>query len=621
MPIQGTDNTNAKSAFSTFVPPAAEAQPQTAQRWSIFSDDNTAGLSRNGTNDILNKGVEILTEVYKSANLKAPLALSVLKVDNTQITNLRLSGIVVCVFNTKDKNDGVSYHTLILEGSGMDLESTTVQINGQPIQRRLVAGDVYDDAYALTVENVVGQAFPEMQLRNCSSQVIPREFKWEDKNAVYQLAMNSAMPCTTDMVASKPGFQDSDLTLWEKDAVLKTRLNFNEPDGVDYTGQTVRTSIKITMTAEAKNTGNQNNASINSRQQPKLLTLVGGFMDLMWAPMQAPQQYNPYMPNNAPIMPKFAPRFVMTNMESMFRMTPVTQLLSLVTALSLKEQNGWYPNYNPRHTAKGDKSVDLRDIGALNIEANITNDPSGYGKRIDTKVATFTNQELGKFLSMTVRPDITLSLDVPECGSSTWYNECFAAAASGNPKAQAIILRSADILTGGIFGKNYSGEAPVIVNEDRIHLGYCEGKDGSIIDIRTFDHLAVLNLQGDRDPAIGKAWSDTFLREDYPLLQRLDAREKMIVSMAGGHVHFKGFSRRVTFAGKFVETLAMSCRAAGLETQLTNPSFSGDYENQRASASFLGQSGMSGGMSGLFSNGFGPASASFGMGARFGQRF
>jgi hypothetical protein len=618
MPIEGQENATPygkATAATQTQQPAFEQQ----RRFSVFANTNVAGMSRSGTNEVLTKGIEILKEAFKGITLEAPYVITLLPIDINQQVNLRLSGIVVCLSNAKDKNQGVSYHTLILEGSGPDLDSHVQQINGVPVPIRIVAGDVNNDVYASVVDQIVKRAFPGCNTHSNSAQVVPREFNWEDKEGVRSLATNAGLPCVTDIISRLPDFHDINLTEWENDAVFKLRLNFNQPDQTDYVGMTVRNTVSVVMTAEAK--GANNSQELNSKQPPKNISVVGGFIDLVWAPV-TPQAYNPYIQSNAMPTPKFAPRFIMTNMESMIGMTPPSQLLAMVTALALREGNGWFPYYNPKPVMKGDKHADLNDIGALNIEANVFNEPGLYGKRIDTKVASFTNQDQGKFLMMAVRPEMTLSLDVPECGSSTWYNEVFGAAAAGNPVAQQVILNAADKLTGGIFAKLYPGnETPVVINNDRIHLGYYDGKDGQTHDIRKIDHLAVLNVAGDTDPAAGRAWSDTFLREDFPLIQRLAAREKIITELAGGNVHFKGFAKRVTFAAKFVETLAIACRQAGLDTQLTNPSFSGDYQNQRASASWLSQSGMTGGNSGLFNAGFGQPVNSFGMGSGFGHRY
>lgn len=623
MAIQDT-TAAATPAYSTdpTQPPAGAATPQTPRgsSWGFFSSGNLGGISRLPTSEVLTKALATLTTFYKEKlAIDKPLEVVLLPVDNSKETSLYLSGIVVAVRNADDKSMGVSYHTLLLEGSGEPMTPRIENWNNQQIVIDRVAGDVMDAKYAQVVHAIVEKAFPGQQARSNSAQVVPKSFNWDDAEALRNLAVNAIYPDVTDLEQHHPAFDDIDLVRWSHDAALQTQINFNEPDRTDYSGLPVRSPLAISLTA-VDNT-KANNTTVNAQERTKLISRLGGFIDLIWAP--DPAVNNPYgMAQQGPSY-KFSPRFVMTNLENVMRMTPASQLLAVVTALTLRENNNWFPYYQPRPQGAGGKAIDLRDIGAINFEANIFNEASGYGSRIDTKGAAFTNQDLGRLLSQAIRPQLTYSLDVSECGSDTWYNEIFAAAAANSMSAQQAILEAANVLTGGFFARAYqTAESPVIVNDDRIHLGYYLGADGQKHDIREIDYLAVLNLQGDTDIGAAQAWSDTFLRTDYPINKRLAERKKMIQDLVRGDVVFTGFARRVTFTGKFLEALAIACKEAGLDTRVTSPSFGGDYTSQRASAGFLPQSAVAPGVSGLFNQGFSGAPAgAFGMGRGFGTRW
>lgn len=584
----------------------AAAQPQ-QRSWGFFSEGNLGGISRSPTSEVLTKALATLIDAYKNhVTLERPYEATVLPIDNSKEARLYLSGIVICVRVPENKGLGVSYHTLLLEGSNEAMQARVINWNNQTVVEDRVAGDINDAQYAETVFSIVQRAFPGQTCRATSAQVVPRKFNWEDKDAVRNLAINGVYPCVSDMEIHHPQFSDINLARWNRDSSLQIQINFNEVDRTDYSGLPVRNNINISLTAV--DNAKQNQQTLNNQERSKKISQLGGFIDLIWAPEA--QAMNPYGNRMQGQMKyHFSPRFVMTNLENVMRMTPASQLLAMQTALVLRETpTSWYPYYDARPQGTSGRTVDTRDIGAINIEANLFDEPSGYGQRIDTKLATFNSHELGKLLSATVRPVLYYSLDVSECGSDTWYNEIFSAAAAGSVAAQAAIIEAANELTGGAFIRHYkSNESPVVVNDDRIHLGYYAGQDGVRHDIRDIDYLAVLNLLGETDHGAAQAWDDTFTKANYPLSKRLHERKKMIVDMVRGDVTFTGFARRVTMSGKFLEALDNGCKEAGLSARVVSPSFGSEYMNQRMVMGFLPQGAVAPGSSGAFTSGFGPA--------------
>ncbi|MDD2879628.1 MAG: hypothetical protein PHQ58_04260 [Rhodoferax sp.] len=583
-----------------------QAQDQQPQSWGFFSKGNLGGISRNPTSEVLLKAMNVLQTTYKEkVTIERPYEAVVLPVDNSKEARLTLSGIVVCVRIPDNKNLGVSYHTLLLEGSSEPLQPRVLNWNNQTVVEDRTAADVNNATYAEAVHGIVQRAFPGMVCRPTSAQVVHRKFNFEDEEAVRNLAINAVFPCISDLEVNFPNFRDINLVRWNRDSSLQLQINFNEPDRLDYASLPVRNNIAITLTA-VDNSKPQQGALENNQGKSMKISQLGGFIDLIWAPEGQTNQYGVQQKGPRYL---YSPRFVMTNLENVMRMTPASQLLALQTAMVLRETaTSWYPYCDPRPQVAGARGVDTRNIGALNIEANVFEDPSGYGEKIDTKLATFTSFEQGKLLSATIRPVMYFSLDVSECGSDTWYNEVFSAAAAGSVAAQAAILEAANELTGGHFMNIYkSNESPVTVNDDRIHLGYYSGADGARHDIRDIDYLAVLNLLGETDHDAARAWSDTFAQTAYPLSKRLQERKKMIIEMVRGDVIFTGFARRVTLTYKFLEALDMGCREAGLVTRTTSPSFGNEYTNSRAIMSFLPQGAVAPGVSGVFQSGFGPA--------------
>ena len=575
------------------------APTNTPTGWDFLSMGAMGGLTRGPSSEILNKANVAVLEALKSISLASEYSLHLLKVDNTKETALRLSSLVFVVYRATTKQLG--YHTVLLEGSADKMPPRVENYNGAQISIDRFAADVYDARYVGAVADLVSKAFPGVSAKECAGVVCPRTFNWEDKDALRQFINNCVLPCIADLETRVQGFKDINIAEWNRQSSLQVQVAFNEPTRTDYTGLPIRNDVTLSLAATSSE--RQDNSTLNNQERSQTIAQVGGFIDLVWSPEVEAQ--NIYGSINPTKNQKFAARFVMTSMENVMRMTPASQLLALASVLTIGEGTNWYPYYAPRNVGTGGRVVDMRDVGAINIEANVTNDPSGYGKKIDTKAASFNQMELGRLIQMAIRPGMTFSLDVSACGSDTWYNEVFAAAASGNPGANRVILEAANTLTGGAFARHYQGNrSPVIQNDDRILLGHYIGQDGARHDIRDIDYLAVMNLVGEKDHHAPQAWSDTFLRLDYPIHKRLDARKGIIADLVGTEVTFTQTAQRVTYDGEFLNAFAMACRDVGLNMRVINPALHGEYVNNRGTAGWITQANMGVTPTGLYNAGY-----------------
>lgn len=566
---------------------------------SFMKIGTVGGLSRTPASEILTKAMIALDAEYKKTTEK-PWEVTLLAVDNSKETNLAFSSIVVAVRRTDAPSRGVCYHTLILEESGEPLPTRIENYRNQTFEIQRVTSDAFNELYTNAVDEVVRRAFPNMTYNKVDGEVVPRGFNFDDKDALHALALNAQLPCYTALEIMDPSFQDMDLTAFENDSTLSVRIAFNEPQKTDYVGLPVRNDVNISLTASSINR-NQQTMDVNTLDRTKLIASIGGYIDPIWAPGDTSQfNYN----SNAP-QPKFAARFVITNMENVAQTTIASQLLALASVSVLRENSNWYPYFLPR-AQTGKRDVDLRDIGAINIEGNISNNPSGYDSYIDTKAATFTPQELGRLIQMTFRPGIHFSLRVSEFGADTWYNAPFLAAAMNDAGAVRAILQGADKLTGNKFSQHYgTNESPVLINFDRVHLGYYTGADGLKHDISDIDYLAIMNLVGKTDNSAGAAWANTFLSEDQSSPLRLAARKKMIEAVTSSEVTYTGFARIVTFTNRFIDSLVKACADTKLDMRAINPNVQGDFFAQRAQAGFINQVQMMPGHTGIFSQGYG----------------
>ena len=577
-----------------------QGQQQNSFSFRSMGSMMRAPMGRSPASEVLSKMNKALIDMY-SQNVNSNLfEITLIPIDMNTNIDLDVSVIVICARDKAALESGVAYHTLLLAASIPVPTSRFEVINDVNTEVVRVIGDAYTDKMAKVVRDTVGRSFPNSKQHSAGSCVVPAEFNISDNDQLYMLASNAVYATCSTLEMIRPDFVDVNLSNAQNDSSLQVRTTFGNHETVDRVGAPTRSDIVIDFFAAAPNQ-QQNSTGVERVNNVGQIT---GFVDFVWAPVVA--QGNIYLQNQQPMTQKYAPRFVCTKMESADLMTIPAQLLSLLSAFSLNENNScqWIRQFDRKGFANG---VDWQDAGALAIEANIGNDPSGYGVRADVS----KTESLYKLMALAVRPTMVLSMDVPECGPETWYNDVFAAAAEGNEKANRAIIQAANYLTNGAFSKYFGGGKVATDELNRIHLGHYLGADGVRHDIRNIDYLAILNMVGDKDIGVVRDWSDTFLKTNYGQKLRLGGRKKIMEQLVSD-LRITGFARRVTFEMAFIDALYKGATDAGLVIRnTTTVTELGGFD--RATGDFLSSAFMSGGNSGLFNRGgsFNTNNASF----------
>lgn len=580
-----------------------QTPPPGAPVYSLF-DTGLFGapIPRTRGSEMVNKLVKEMSEYYKSVT--AGLVVDILSIDN-ESSELDFSVILVCVYYEANPAFGLCYHTLIVEASGQRPSSFIDTFEGRQIEIVRVAGDAYNEAAKNIINRRVFANYPNIpreKVYAVDAEVVPMEFNIENKNKVYQMAMNAGLACTTELRRFNPEYRDASIAPpGQGKPNLQIDLAFN-PIGSeeDIAGNPVRMSALINFAVVSPNTPGRL-PQFNTGARERKITAVGGFIDLLWCPVvpQQPMGYTMgYLPPGYPqpvISQKLIPRFVITSMDSTSAFTPAAFLFALASTVAL--QNGNWMQYFRGVTGSGrDKDmIDLHDVGAANIECNIQNEP-GYGSPIDTKQGKYSLADLGFDLQRMIRPELLISIDVPDCGPSTWYQSIFVAAAMKSAAARAILYRAAMDLTNGHFEKYFTQNDDMFIAEaiDRIHLGYWTDPYGQKRDIREIDYLAVANTVASRpggDPKLIRAWSDTFLRRNVFEGIRTTERLKIIRGVANESAVVTGMASRVTPTIKLLDGIIKGCTDAGLELAIKTPLSAGDMSDARGTADFL-QAGM-----------------------------
>ena len=580
---------------------------QSAQSMSVMTERNPAPLA--GTPDA--EAMKAFTDAVKLliGNAHESYDLQMVNVSKTENTNLFCSAIVLVVRHKQAPNAALAFHTMLIGDTAGELPRIQVNINGKTVEQQWVIGDAYDNEFKAVVAGVVARQFPNTNPANmfdAEGQVVPVGYDFKDLSLVRMTLANALRAAGTVLNSNASNFKDYSLEGSAAGLNSVATLSFNQNQQANAVGEPVRTDVYISYTevrgtpAQGKQPGER--VSLNSGERQEQVFGIGGFMDLLWDPANPQFGQNPYQPvmQNFQQQPQsthlYTPRFVITKLDAKLLNTLPGQMLGLVTALTLRNGGNWIGAFRRPHS----NEFDLKDIGAIGIEANLDKNPSGFGSRIDTRSESFTAQQLAALVQAFIRPNLAISMDVAECGPETWLTSVFLAAARGSADANEAILSAATLLTNGKF--NYSGPA-VFAENNRIHMGYYVDKNGVKRDIRDVDYLAIANMFGETDPVQIRDWSDTFTRTDYHLDLRMAARRRILESAVGGSVFYTGFAERVTFAGPFLDALEKAVVATGLTIRPVTP-FQDMTGPNRVAASWMQNLRLGSEGAGLFNRGY-----------------
>lgn len=604
-----------------------QPQPQSFGRSGEFGHSFHTGqlfaapISRSLGSEFYIKLKNALADAYKITNDPA-LEITILDMDRANESALMFSSIIVAMRNRRLPDSGVAYHVLILEATGDLLPPYIETINNQAVEILRVTSDAVDDVFLRIADERVRKAFPTGPWQMVEAEVVPQDFNPDDSVAVHQLALNIGLAVGTELEITNPNFHDLNLLDVKNDSSLVVNLAFNRSQIAGVDGRPMRSDVLVNFNSSRQR--QQRGGPVNTGDREVKISELSGFVDLVWDPIVQPggmfsAYTQPQVPNATQ---KYAARLVLTNLASDYGYTPGSILLALSTALSVRDDNNWIQAFKPMATSG--KEIDITDIGALNIEANLTNEPNGYGTRIDTKADNFRLSDLGQLVAALVRPGLMISLDCPKYGPQYWYLALFSMAASGSVNAYNCLFDTAQRLTGNNFGKIFKQGMPMFTDLDNyVHNGTWVDNKGQKRDIRDIDHIAVCNLVGERNPQFIREWSDTFLQLQYPLQMRLAARKKMISGLTQDTAVFTGYSHRVTFTGEFLNALVSGIRETGFQVRVNTPLTGTDISNQRAVAGFAQSALIAPGQSFMSVGGFNYSQQpnQWPIGGQFGSRY
>lgn len=521
--------------------------------------------------DNIQKKVKFLNEEVKTEEKYSVIKL--LK----QNAGLNYSAIIV----TESLNDVTAAHILMVEKTGDYPEKIVENISGVRYEISRTPADALDDKYITQAQHTVAETL-KIELSAVTivdGTLVPNEFDVTSESLVSELINNTFNSIHSEVsirVMDYKGVNINTLIQNNRNGKFNINLYFNpeESNFFDQTGMPIRQDVCIALSYKLNQS--QNNKSINQGNDVYDIVKTYGYIDFEWSPT---------IVNNMMASQKFVPNFIITHIDSQVAPTPDILMLGVASVLAINEDMNWMQAFRP---VPGKKSeIDFNDIGALNVEGNIENNPTGFGKKYDTKSKTFTITELNKFIQTLVRPNIMVSIDVPKAGPETWFTSVLQYIKFRNSKeAFGRVNDYINTLTNGAY---QPGNFPMFADvSNKIHGGFYKSKDG-YKDLRHLNsYLSISNFLSDTNqaPSLIAQYTNTLYNSSIPAELRSAERKKYLDEMSNKTAVYKQYHDRMTFSAGFLMNLINSLKMVGFAPVFSNMGAINDMFQRRSTNDF-----------------------------------
>lgn len=374
------------------------------------------------------------------------------------------------------------------------------------------------------------------------------------------------------------------LGLLKANESLKSRLEFNQPQGVDSLGNVRRQDVNVRIISE------ENERDEDGEVKTTEVGCVTGYVDSVYVGREPSNNDTIWRTDN---VQSFMPAFIITSVDSgQDAVTPESIGFNLAAVSVLARENRWVASFR----SQGTKNP-LRHVGALGclipaLESPISSDGSytPMGKVVND--ATF---RYSQFCQWAFEWDSLLfMLDIEESGEMSPMLATIADIAISNDKGALKYWNDAmDYLTEGRYSQIWkdAGEPRIFEDMDlRIPLGTVRLEENSDkeFDLRTLDQVAIANLEDDESEA-GLEEIEAYNEAMYGTTFSGEARTEVICryirSRYAGLVKFTGYARRVRVTTALLDILAEAFEANGAAIE-PDQNFDGFSQRRRGNASF-----------------------------------
>ena len=560
-----------------------------------FDSPFAAPLTASINHEAYIKVKESMLELAKAIGPEFDFA--VLDLDQSSLPNLQYSCFVLAACH-KSRKELVAQHILVVEATGEDIPSVPqiIQTTAGNISYKIhnPASNAVNLILVNEVKALMNRAFPNATILPTSATVLPREFSITDVARIRQLMAEICQTLATEIFRHLPQFKDVNITnLCMDDSgnlknrfVIKKNTGVLNPQPTDKTGIPYRSDSRAAFEKPGANTNHR--PKINERQKLMQATVASCIVDPLWIRQPRNSFYaGPVDPNERPFMP----RLVLTNIESTVGQTPGLVMLSIYSAYQANAGHAWRDMLRP--SVNAGPGPDLRDIGYLNIPANIGkpgNEPGPYISDVNQSAAALADYQSALFLN-----SLAVSVDYVAGRPGSSKLEFLANAAKGSPDAIRLVHDTMDRLTNGVFGQYFPRTGQIFSGTPQcFYIGTWRDNAGNLRDSRDFDLTAVCALN-QHTPSHIFDWINANFNTAYQEEQRMSAMAGMLEQYTGGTFHINGRCERITFSGAFVGAMS-AAMAAAAPGALTVDNMSGmDMSNMVHFASFATQAALNGG--------------------------
>lgn len=610
-----TNATNAANAATAFNEGVAETIENTEEFYSVFDFDNTSSLLGGSNGDLVNKLMtNVDEEIEKISQRHKVVEFKALPLDR-EVNQVHASSVVLTAVDREYPRAGIMVHVMIIEATSPQEDPITINIPGhghqasRTISVPVMTSSVWDDDYLSEVNKVINQANnldPSNQPVIVGVTVLPRSFDFDDKEAFAKMIRNVSMSLMTEVAKNR---QVSKLVLGKpaEGKYISAKIDYSSRHIKDSVGLPQRSDILIQLSENSVRTG-QNRTSLNGKLRAKReMGQLSGYIDFFWNPV-APVQTNSFGNFGVQQAPtqKYSPVMVVRSLK-----TPVTgvieaQLLMLMCAGTVSKQNEWInsllANWSESRREENKNRLNFRDVGALNIEANLpiagVPTTTKYGAPINTIEDSFTQESFVQYLGSVVRPELHYAVDMPILGAESWYMDRFMASTQNDKDGEeevAAIAKILDDMTGNHFSREFEklgGGQLWLGTPVPYHTGYYYGDRDEMRDLADIDLLAVLNRLGTTDPTVGERWANTWVPNTDNTDMLLDERLSIITDVLGGKNYvLTGWGLRSFINPMVIIALGRAAHENGFKMSYTSPYSNNLQSTTRAQFDFGGVAG------------------------------
>lgn len=548
-------------------------------------------------------------EIVKDNKTNDAIIIDVLVLDRSVDPNIHFCGFVVCAQSKARPEIGVGYNIVLLEATGTPIPSMFNTFSGgDKVEIPQFAERAADEFLNKIVVSLLKAKYGPVSVYMSDTQIIPTSFDPENSDAIKNMVSNAAQAATTSltMFAEQGRYFQHDLNLVtglrpqgkprsNGDADLTFITSNSNTVLYDHLSNPVRSSIVIQAVTNYRKDAT-NNRSINDGSGPRVILETVGYVDLIPA---TPRSMMPQMTQGQFGMTmdqrRLKPVFVIESAISNISNTPGSIFANVLVAADLGRSASWVRAFTRKPGSYSENELNLADVRAITIDFP---DPMNPGKPTPKPPAgeiAFNEERLMQFMGNYCFQELTLAMDIPLAGPSSWYLSIFSAAASGRPAAITRLNKAVDDLCNNTFLPllNATPQAPFLNEVHEIEYGYYEdSRDKTLRSTNEIDYVAVANYADHQNnPDILERWTNSYLNTSRDHKLRMQDRRNVIREILGPSTTFTGRAFRVFWNDKYVALALKAIANAGIT--VGSDTLSGfSFGPNRAHAEFLRNSGL-----------------------------